>query len=91
VSKCGPRVQARPLRWLAGHDYARTGLPADQVRFCRARPDKRQHCLELGLTHFADDHPEVHAASWADLDALIRASLDGRPGMAVRNGKGGCP
>jgi hypothetical protein len=34
VSKCGPRVQARTLRWLAGHDfYARTGLPADQVRF----------------------------------------------------------
>ncbi len=63
VSKCGPRVQARTLRWLAAHDfYRRTGLPADHVRFCRTRPDKRQHCAQLGLTHFVDDHPEVHAA-----------------------------
>jgi hypothetical protein len=63
VSKCGPRVQARTLRWLDGHDfYARTGLPRDQVRFCRTRPEKRPHCEELGLTHFVDDHPEVHAA-----------------------------
>jgi hypothetical protein len=63
VSKCGPRVQDRTLRWLAGHDfYRRTGLPPAQVRFCRARPDKRWHCEQLGLTHFIDDHPEVHAA-----------------------------
>ena len=63
VSKCGPRVQARTLRWLDGHEfYARTGLPADHVRFCRRRADKRSHCAELGLTHFIDDHPEVHAA-----------------------------
>jgi len=63
VSKCGPRVQARTLRWLDAHDlYGRTGLPRDHVRFCRARPDKRLHCLELGLTHFVDDHPEVHEA-----------------------------
>jgi hypothetical protein len=26
------------------------------------RPDKRVHCEQLGLTHFVDDHPEVHAA-----------------------------
>ncbi len=63
VSKCGPLVQARTLRWLDGHDlYARTGLRRDHVRFCRRRADKRQHCEELGLTHFVDDHPEVHAA-----------------------------
>jgi tRNA(Leu) C34 or U34 (ribose-2'-O)-methylase TrmL len=63
VSKCGPRVQDRTLRWLAGHDFfARTGIPADQVRFCRTRPDKRLHCEQLALTHFVDDHPEVHAA-----------------------------
>jgi hypothetical protein len=62
----------------------------------------RRHCQELGLTHFVDDHPEVHAAicgtvdyqyffgpqrapvpgygnhaaSWAEVDGLIRASLD---------------
>lgn len=63
VSKCGPVVQARTLRWLDGHDfYRRTSLPADQVRFCRERQDKRLHCEELALTHFVDDHPEVHAA-----------------------------
>jgi hypothetical protein len=63
VSKCGPKVQARSLRWLDGHDfYRRTGVARDHVRFCRARADKRIHCEELGLTHFVDDHPEVHAA-----------------------------
>jgi hypothetical protein len=63
VSKCGPRVQARTGRWLVAHDFfGRTGLSADQVRFCRTRPDKRVHCEQLGLTHFIDDHPEVHAA-----------------------------
>jgi hypothetical protein len=63
VSKCGPPVQARTLRWLAAHDfYRRTGVPSQQVRFCRTRPDKRLHCQQLGLTHFVDDHPEVHAA-----------------------------
>jgi hypothetical protein len=63
VSKCGPTVQARTLRWLEAHEFhRRTGLPADQVRFCRRRADKREHCEQLGLTHFVDDHPEVHLA-----------------------------
>jgi len=63
VSKCGPRVQARTQQWLTGHDFfARTGLPAEQVRFCRRRVEKRAHCVALGLTHFVDDRPEVHAA-----------------------------
>jgi hypothetical protein len=69
VSKCGPQVQARTLRWLDAHDlYRRTGLPRDHVRFCRTRPDKRTHCEELGLTHFVDDHPEVHAAIRGTVD-----------------------
>jgi hypothetical protein len=63
VSKCGPRVQARTERWLDGHGFCRrTGVPPEHVRFCRARAGKRAHCEELGLTHFVDDHPEVHAA-----------------------------
>lgn len=63
VSKCGPRIQARTLRWLAAHDFwARTGMSSDQARFCLKRHEKRVHCEELGLTHFVDDHPEVHAA-----------------------------
>jgi hypothetical protein len=63
VSKCGPRVQARTLRWLAAHDfYRRTGLRRENVRFCLTHADKRSHCQELGLTHFVDDHPAVHSA-----------------------------
>jgi hypothetical protein len=63
VSKCGPRIQARTLGWLGAHDfYRRTGLPPGNVVFCRTRPDKRVHCERLALTHFVDDHPEVHAA-----------------------------
>jgi tRNA(Leu) C34 or U34 (ribose-2'-O)-methylase TrmL len=63
VSKCGPRIQARTLRWLDAHDfYARTGLPRNQIRFCRARAQKRDHCMDLSLTHFVDDRADVHAA-----------------------------
>lgn len=63
ISKCGPRVQARTERWLAWHEFfRRTGLPPDHVRFCRVRADKRIYSLQFGLTHFIDDHPEVHAA-----------------------------
>ena len=63
VSKCGPRIQARTLRWLDARDFwDRAGVPRDQARFCRERREKRAHCLELGLTHFVDDHPEVHSA-----------------------------
>lgn len=63
ISKCGPRIQDRTERWLDGHDfYQRTGLPPSHVRFCRTRTDKRRHCEQLKLTHFVDDHPEVHAA-----------------------------
>jgi hypothetical protein len=69
VSKCGPVVQARTLRWLDGHDfYRRTGLSRENVRFCRTRPDKRIHCEELSLTHFVDDHPEVHEAIRGTVD-----------------------
>lgn len=63
VSKCGPRVQERTRRWLAGHDFfARTGIDGSHLRFCRLRPEKRIHCVELRLTHFVDDRPDVHAA-----------------------------
>jgi hypothetical protein len=63
VSKCGPRVQERSRRWLEAHDfYARTGMDPDHLRFCLQRPDKRGHCEDLALTHFVDDHPEVHLA-----------------------------
>jgi hypothetical protein len=69
ISTCGPVVQARTLRWLEGHHfYRRTGLAPDRVLFCLTRQDKRPFCERLALTHFVDDHPEVHA--------FIRGTVD---------------
>ncbi|MEV0298925.1 hypothetical protein [Nocardia sp. NPDC050710] len=63
ISKCGPRVQERTLRWLDHHDfYDRTGVPRDNVRFCRKRVEKATHCAELSITHMIDDRIEVHRA-----------------------------
>ncbi|ADG75337.1 conserved hypothetical protein [Cellulomonas flavigena DSM 20109] len=104
VSKCALRIQERTLRWLEAHDvHGRTGIPTDHVRFCRRREEKRGHCLDLGLTHFVDDHPEVHRAiagavrhqyrfgsavaappavatpTWADVERLVRTTLEPAP------------
>jgi hypothetical protein len=69
VSKCGLRIRARTRRWLDAHDfYRRTGLPPEHLRFCLTRRDKRVHCQQLGLTHFIDDHPDVHAAIRGTVD-----------------------
>ncbi len=63
VSKCGPRVQQRTLRWLRHHRFFElTAVPSDNVRFCLRRTDKGIHCAELGITHFVDDKADVHEA-----------------------------
>ena len=63
VSKCGEEVEARTRRWLEAHDFfGRTGIDPDHLRFCRRRPQKRDHAEELRLTHFVDDRADVHAA-----------------------------
>lgn len=63
VSKCGVRIEARSLAWLGHHDlWTRTGIPQDNVRFCRRRADKAPICAELGITHFLDDRADVLAA-----------------------------
>lgn len=60
VSKCGPRVERKTRRWLVHHRFfEHTGLPSDHVRFCRERPEKRLHAVQLGLTHFVDDRLDV--------------------------------
>ena len=60
VSKCGPRVQRLTLRWLTRSSfYERTGVRQDRVRFCLKRPEKRDHCLAIGATHFIDDRLDV--------------------------------
>ncbi|SFD80093.1 hypothetical protein [Paracidovorax konjaci] len=60
VSKAGPRVQEKTLRWLEHHHFhGRTGIPESHVRFCRERPQKADHCRALGITHFIDDREDV--------------------------------
>jgi hypothetical protein len=60
VSKAGPRIQARTCRWLDERRFfAVTGLPRDQVRFCRERREKADHARTLALTHFIDDRFDV--------------------------------
>ncbi|NKZ05028.1 hypothetical protein [Actinomadura latina] len=63
ISKCGDRIRRRTLAWLDHHDfYARTGLPRENVRFCRRRAEKAGHCADLGITHMIDDRLDVHRA-----------------------------
>ena len=60
VSKAGARIEMLTRRWFdAQNFFARSGMTADRVRFCRARADKRTHAVELGLTHFIDDRVDV--------------------------------
>jgi hypothetical protein len=60
ISKCGPRIQQRTEEWLAHHHFfSLTGVNRSQVRFCRQRPEKADHCAELGVTHFVDDRIDV--------------------------------
>ncbi|MFI6167973.1 hypothetical protein ACIBCN_14425 [Nocardia sp. NPDC051052] len=63
ISKCGERIEQRTRQWLDHHDfYDRTGIPRDNLRFCRKRADKAGHCAELGITHMIDDRIDVHYA-----------------------------
>jgi hypothetical protein len=60
VSKAGPRVQEKSRLWLLHHRFfERTGIPAGNLRFCLQRPQKADHCQELGITHFIDDRDDV--------------------------------
>lgn len=61
ISKCGPKIQQRSLRWLRHHRFHETtGLRRDRVVFCRKRADKAPHCKRLGLVVFVDDRPDIH-------------------------------
>jgi hypothetical protein len=60
VSKAGPRVAARTMRWFEHQRFfARTGICPEQVRFCRERAQKRDHCVEHHITYFVDDRCDV--------------------------------
>jgi hypothetical protein len=63
VSKCGPNVAARSMRWLDHHGFwAITGVSRESVRFCKERRQKAGIAQELALTHFIDDKPDVIAS-----------------------------
>ena len=60
ISKCGPKIQDKTRRWLDHHRFfERTGISPDHLRFCLRRPQKADHCRELGITHFIDDRVDV--------------------------------
>ncbi len=60
VSKAGTRVQEKTRLWLQHHSFfKRTGIPQGNLRFCLERPQKADHCRELGITHFIDDRLDV--------------------------------
>lgn len=90
VSKCGPRVQEKSRRWLRHHRFfERTKIPPNNLRFCLQRPQKADHCRELGLTHFIDDRVDV----LQHLDGIVdRRYLFGpqRAGRRVPRGLSPC-
>jgi hypothetical protein len=60
VSKCGPKAQEKTKLWLAHHRFTEiTGIPFDQVHFCREREEKAPICKRLKVTHFIDDRFDV--------------------------------
>lgn len=60
VSKCGPRIAERSLRWLDHHRFwETTGVARERVRFCRQRKEKAGICRELGIGWFVDDRLDV--------------------------------
>jgi len=60
VSKCGHRIQQRTLQWFERQRFfERTGIDRRNVRFCLQRPQKAEHCAQLGITHFIDDREDV--------------------------------
>jgi hypothetical protein len=80
ISKCGPRIQQRSEQWLAHHLFFElTGVDPLHIRFCRQRPEKADHCVELGVTHFVDDRGDVLGYLDGIVDHLFLFG-DGRSG-----------
>lgn len=80
ISKCGPRVQDRTRRWLDHHDfYGKTGVRRDRLVFCLERPQKADHCLRLGITHFIDDRLDVLEAMRERVPHLFLFGAPQRP------------
>lgn len=60
VSRCDEPIELVLMRWLEAHDFSgSTGIPSNQVLFCRQRHEKATICRQLRVTHFIDDRLEV--------------------------------
>lgn len=60
VSKCGHNIERKTREWLVHNRFPEeTGVPIENVFFCRQRAEKAPICKRLGLTHFIDDRLEV--------------------------------
>jgi hypothetical protein len=60
VSKAGQKVSIRTRQWLREWDfYKKTGVPVENLYFCKERADKRGICERLRVTHFIDDRLDV--------------------------------
>ena len=85
-----PRVQEKSRLWLDHHRFfERTGIPAENLRFCLERPQKALHCAELGISHFIDDRSDVlhHLAGIVPHRFLFGPQ---RPGMPTEHGVVAC-
>lgn len=85
VSKCGKKVEERSRLWLEHHRfYAVTGLPPENLRFCRDRKEKAPICVKLGITMFVDDRLDVlrHMAGLVPHRFLFGSPSSPDPGIA---------
>jgi hypothetical protein len=86
VSKCGPKVERRSLLWLEHHDfYGATGVPRENVRFCRDRAHKAPIARKLGVSLFVDDRIDVLVAMEGVVPHrfLFGAATSPRPGIVA--------
>mmetsp|Transcript_33552 Transcript_33552/g.52214 ORF Transcript_33552/g.52214 Transcript_33552/m.52214 type:complete len:208 (+) Transcript_33552:1536-2159(+) len=55
ISVASPGVQAKMLRWLTNRGfYEKSGIPRENVHFCRELDEKKDVCKELGITHMIE-------------------------------------
>lgn len=56
ISRCSELVQGRTEQWLKHHRFFElTGLPPENVHFCRTSEDKAVLARRFYLSHFVDD------------------------------------
>ena len=60
VSKAGKRIEDLTRIWLAENNFfSYTGMPQENLCFCRNRIEKQPICERLRITHFIDDRIHI--------------------------------